>query len=472
MKLKIILFIILLAVTFSVSRATHITHGNIYYEYLGKDGSNNLKYKVDIILYRDCAGSQVSFDDAITIGIYQATTNNPLLKKHTVTKSKEFAAEPMYVGVNKANICVRKAVYSILVNVPASTSGYYFVWQRCCRALSTNIVDDNSSSYMAFVPGDENNIAQPFTDVLFATGSNTTVNLPMGSYDADGDSLTYELTDILRGDLDELVPIWEPPTSLPFPAKRAQYRNGFTGINPLGIYGTTTLSAQTGILRVNASKQGRYYIGVKVSEWRNGALLTEYIREYIVVFLGGVNNNSLSLIADGSEKKEISLGWGIVGDSTKVGNIDSFTVERKNSGSTSWQYIAIVTGSIFGYFDGSIKYDTVYDYQVTAHINGSSTVVSNTDAAVVYSGRTNSIHKLEAVYTIYPNPVASKLFITADVPVLEVQIFDLQGKMVLRQQLDGQLVHHEINTNKMAEGIYMLRIVGKSIISNYKIIKQ
>lgn len=473
--MKKIAGVILLSLAVLSIKATHITHGNISYEYLGKDGFNNSKYKIILSLYRDCIVSTVPFDDTTKISVYEDISGKPLYKLLEVGKNKETDAKSIEIGKIGFNMCVRKAIYTTEVSLASASTGYYIVWQQCCKDAAGNLEDDNSFCYMAFIPSEANNAACLFSDVPVAATINTTISIGLGSYDKDRDSITYELTDILHGYVPP--PFGGTPDSLPFPDEKAQYRSGFSGTNPLGIYGTTTLSHDAGVLKVKASKQGRYFIGVKVSEWRNGALLTENVREFMFLFLnGGSSDTSVALASNGGERKEVLLGWGVMGDSLQLSDINTFTIERKETTASAWGLVATVNTNTLGYSDTTIMYDIAYDYRITANLKNSSKVVSNTDDAIVRSWKTNSTRKTSKFfYKIYPNPVTSKLLIEAngtDISILEVQIFDQQGKVVETKKFDKQFGQNEIEVDELTKGVYVLRIISSDGVSIQKFIKQ
>ncbi len=73
------------------------------------------------------------------------------------------------------------------------------------------------------------------------------------------------------------------------------------------------------------------------------------------------------------------------------------------------------------------------------------------------------------ILSVYPNPVADMLYVSSAEPVSEVQIFNLQGQLVLTQRGDIQAV----SVTDLADGVYMLKATTQSgTVTTQKIIKQ
>jgi hypothetical protein len=64
---------------------------------------------------------------------------------------------------------------------------------------------------------------------------------------------------------------------------------------------------------------------------------------------------------------------------------------------------------------------------------------------------------------IYPNPASEKLYISAlNVEVDEVQIFDVQGKLLLKSGVDGNKI--TVDISGLSSGLYMVRITSSTEI--------
>src|ERR1043165_1891976 len=112
MRLKRILFLLLLALMSQKIQATHIVGGEIFYDYLG--GNN---YRITLKVYRDCFNGIPPLDDPATIFIYNAAG--------TFIDSVELPVPPTVIlptTINNpcfappTNVCVDEGIYQKVVN--------------------------------------------------------------------------------------------------------------------------------------------------------------------------------------------------------------------------------------------------------------------------------------------------------------------------------------------------------------------
>lgn len=73
----------------------------------------------------------------------------------------------------------------------------------------------------------------------------------------------------------------------------------------------------------------------------------------------------------------------------------------------------------------------------------------------------------EAMPYVYPNPADDVLFIDSD-QALEIQIFNLNGKLVLKQQL----LNRQIDISGLPAGIYILEVQDDDLTEQIKFVKQ
>ena len=87
---------------------------------------------------------------------------------------------------------------------------------------------------------------------------------------------------------------------------------------------------------------------------------------------------------------------------------------------------------------------------------------------------TTSIESLNnKEFSIYPNPTSDFIELTVETDDQELQIFDLQGKMVKRQQLknSSNSTKVKLDLTTLQNGIYLLRIINSKEVKQTKIIK-
>ncbi len=277
--MKIVTSFLFILMLFPVC-ASHIIGGDIYYDYLG--GNN---YRFYITLYRDCNSTGAEFDNPMKLAVYN---NNSLIHNLDVP----FPGST-FIPVDFNNpcataptgICVEKATYQTVVNLPPAVGGYTITYQRCCRGPNvTNLVnpDDTGITLTTTVPGSETGISvnssPRFTNyppILLCNNDELVFN--HSATDPDGDDLVYSLvTPFSGGSSFDPAPAQAPPPPY-FPV---QWMNGFNAQSPLGPGSSVNLDA-VGILTVNPSIIGLFVVGVRVQEYRNGVLIGQTVRDFL-----------------------------------------------------------------------------------------------------------------------------------------------------------------------------------------------
>jgi hypothetical protein len=76
--------------------------------------------------------------------------------------------------------------------------------------------------------------------------------------------------------------------------------------------------------------------------------------------------------------------------------------------------------------------------------------------------------QLSAV-NVYPNPFNEMLNISSDEVISEVNIFDMQGKLLMSKPIQSRSA--QIETNTLPAGMYVLRVVSESGTKNTPVIK-
>jgi len=84
------------------------------------------------------------------------------------------------------------------------------------------------------------------------------------------------------------------------------------------------------------------------------------------------------------------------------------------------------------------------------------------------AGTTGIEERLASAFSIFPNPVTSTLHIKGDTEFTTVSIFDLGGRRVIYQRLQG----NQVDVSRLANGIYTIQLEGKNGISKSKFVKQ
>ncbi len=282
--------ILLLLLSFPVY-ASHIAGGELFYEYVGPGSTaNSSRYKVTMRLFRDCnSAGQVLTAETVTIGIYNRQTGNlvnqlGLNLQPIQTIQLNTAAIPCLV--NPPDVCFQIGVFTNTIDLPNIDPGYTLIWIRCCRsdmianmALSTGV----GATFVTNIPGNtvlptgHNSSPQFLVKDTALVCKQKSFILDFGATDADGDSLSYEFCDAYGGGTSSAP---NPGPSPTLQLNGVSYKSPFTGNNPLGV--AVSIDPKTGRITGTAPNAGRYVINVCVNEWRNGVILNEHRKDFIL----------------------------------------------------------------------------------------------------------------------------------------------------------------------------------------------
>lgn len=282
------------------ARGAHIVGGEMTYRCLG-----NGQYVFTMKVYRDCFSGGASFDPVAAMTIYaidNVTNQQILFRNLQIPRGAVF---PIETELNSCitvppNICVEGTTYetgTVILPVDPSVT-YVMAYQRCCRNNTiSNIVEpgEAGATYtVSITPAAQLacNNSPVFTDfpptVICA-------NLPFfydhSATDADGDQLVYEFCAPLLGG--GVIGTADNPGNpnafngvMPNPAAPPAYSPVlFLGPNysptaPMGGAPAITIDPATGAITGTPNVQGQFVVGVCVSEYRNGVLLSTTRRDF------------------------------------------------------------------------------------------------------------------------------------------------------------------------------------------------
>ncbi len=270
---------------FNFSFSAHIVGGEISYECLG-----NNEYRVTIEIYRDCNSTGAQFDNPLLLFVYDGLTNirevgleqsifSPVITNLPVIFNNPCVTPP-------SNICTEKGVYEAVITLPPNANGYTLAYQRCCRGANvTNLVNPEAQglTLTAFVPGTNSGIScnsSPRFDnypplVLCA---NEELIFDHSATDPDGDSLVYEICAPYQGG-DQNDPQPNPASNPPYDF--VDYEAAYNSALPLGAGANMQIDPVTGLLTATPQQLGLYAVGICVSEYRNGVLISTNRRDFL-----------------------------------------------------------------------------------------------------------------------------------------------------------------------------------------------
>ncbi len=284
--------------------AAHIIGGEITYKCLGftrnDPGSNSRRYLFTLKIYRDCLAPGSNFDSTpgnfpASVTLYRSSqTNRPMVHYLSAPKVTKIQPDPGNACVDvPQNVCVEQGVFELELDLPIIPESYILSYQRCCRNNTiTNIVNPERSGatytieLTAEAQSSCNNspVFRFFPPIALCAGTAFTVN--HSGADAEGDSLTYELCpSLLGGGENGILPHSAngvaPDPDLPPPYAPVVYQMPtFSSTQPLGATAAFRLDPATGIMTGAPQQLGQFVVGVCMSEYRNGQLLSRVIRDF------------------------------------------------------------------------------------------------------------------------------------------------------------------------------------------------
>lgn len=278
---KYLLVITLLLSFFEGAKASHIVGGEIYYDYLG---SNN--YRITVTMYRDCLSSGAPFDDPMHLTIYDMSGvliyNLDITFPGSVNLPVVFN-NPCVTPPN--DICVERAIYTTVVNLPPTANGYTASYQRCCRGPNvTNLVipEDTGFTLTTHITGSNqavvNNAPRFVNYPPLLLCNNDDLIFDHHAVDPDGDVLVYELITPNSG-ANSGVP--QPDQAPPPPYAPVIWDSGFGAAQPLGPGSSITINSTTGLLVADPDMLGLFVVGIRVKEYRNGLLIGWTDRDFL-----------------------------------------------------------------------------------------------------------------------------------------------------------------------------------------------
>lgn len=292
---KFYLFIIFLASFMSV-KAAHIVGGEVVYNFLSKTATTTT-YQVTVILFRDnlCTGCAV-LPLNVSIGIFSKDNGRQVGNYISISRNNEDALSVTQSPpclVNAPNFNYSGGYYTTTVTLDNNQAGYAISYQTCCRVNGiANLTVRQSgggggqgATYSTNIPG-QNVLANLLNDnsARFQTGIsiicyNKKFTLDFSASDADGDSLFYEFVEAY-----EAFPATDASFSTPEspPYSSVSYSAPYSDLQPLG-GGSVVINSATGIITGTApANAGKYVVAVQVSSYRNGVLLDQHRKDFLV----------------------------------------------------------------------------------------------------------------------------------------------------------------------------------------------
>ncbi len=272
--------------------ASHIVGGEIYYKCLG-----NNQYEVTMEIYRDCffGNPNAYFDDPAVLGLFD--TDNELVQHINIkpmgddTLPPRVSNECLFVP---GDICVHTTRYRDTITIPDIQGGFTLSYQRCCRNETiSNIIDPDDTGATFSVVITEKSIQECNSSPVFNDYPpvyiciNEPIDWDHGATDPDGDSIVYSLCTPFTG-LTRTIPERTPnqfiisalAEEFTPPYDTIVWQEGFGLDNILGSENKLRIDSQTGFITGVPQQYGQYVVGICMSEYRNGELLSVVRRDF------------------------------------------------------------------------------------------------------------------------------------------------------------------------------------------------
>ncbi len=200
---------------------------------------------------------------------------------------------------NPPRTCLNKISFTKTYAFPSNTTGYYVVYQRCCRNYSIlNIAtpEQVGATYYAFIPPYNLGIGRCNNSAVFKDypPQIICINNPLiydnSAKDDDGDSLSYEFDTAYQGGSANVA----KPVPLSTQFLPVTYVYPYTAKMPMSGNPPLQIDARTGIITGTPNLTGPYVVTVSCHEWRNGVKINTVTREFQFV----VTNCSKAVVAN------------------------------------------------------------------------------------------------------------------------------------------------------------------------------
>ena len=274
-----ILFTLFLIIATSTSlKSAHVVGGEMTYKCLDSN-----RYEVTLILFRDCSPGQTGFPSSARFYYFDGSTGTRLSRPY-IPLDTSFIVPVNAVSsclIVPPGNCLEQAIYIDTILLPPAANGYDVSYALRNRTnASINMFNTNVSIALTtrIPPNDtlcnSSPIFNSFPPTILCI--NDPINIDYSATDADGDSLVYDFfTPYYTG------VGWGGAISAP-PYTPITWAAGFSQNNQVTASPGLQIDSLTGLITGTPTGLGWYITGVSVKEYRNGVLLNETRRDFLL----------------------------------------------------------------------------------------------------------------------------------------------------------------------------------------------
>ncbi len=270
--------------------ASHIMGGALTYTFIDSATPGRYHYKIRLTLYENCLTGEaeaIALDNPAYLTIYQGGSVVPAIVDTTVSYTSSSLLPVDYVtpcGTYRtpaSGFCGIKKIFEKDYYLPPYSGGYNVAFQLCCRNFSlVNVIDPgvDGATYFCNIPPAHmvNTSALYNQSPPFVVCAYDNLVYDLGATDADGDSLSYELSPCYYGarnnEMKPVVASHPPYDPVPFVP-------GFSFSSPMG-NAPFICDPVSGRLTITPGFVGIYLIGISCKEWRHGVLINTNTTEF------------------------------------------------------------------------------------------------------------------------------------------------------------------------------------------------
>lgn len=261
--MKKILLTLFLGFQLLTGYSTHIIGGIITYEC---NGSDTLNFTMK--LYRNCfAITTLNPSEDLLFESSTGSSTSITVVLDTLITIPLNIWDPCLVV---PEVCVEEGTYyGTVLRSELDSASFYIYFAGCCRPDEvTNLADPGGAwaSYFTTLPEDTVCNSNPYFINFppIAMCVDEPFVMDHSAIDLDGDSLVYSIC----SPIDELL-------------EEADYVAPYTASNPMGGTPPLAINPNTGMLTITPNTIGYFVVGICVSEYRDGVLLSTTNRDFV-----------------------------------------------------------------------------------------------------------------------------------------------------------------------------------------------